>query len=378
MKKKLFKFLNILTGIIISTVLLLPEAVFAASIEETEETGQEEGISENTAGVSENEAQEYLPLMESAFSEEGYYEDDIWFQNVKSQNLTDMGINFCFRADEMNSYRNMINLYVLVCHDSTYTYNAAGENIGKNPNLENVGLRNREFIRFYIKNSEFYFSDGRASTQAPAVLWAPSANDTLYETYDNILISRLKFFNNGDSASLYCYSFRVNDGSYLFTLPATNVNDERYATQAKQPYIFLCSNDLNRSPFIEDGFSENMLDSEYIRLEYGTRDTVNVFMMFGPPDWCYMNFKAYQEYAARISGIELAEETVDVEETEEEENLMMQPSNIIAVSPNVVESGIIEPEEEKKSSSIITYIIGILVVAVALLYPKLKDRFLPY
>lgn len=273
---------------------------------------------EDQAAVVVMGGQEYLPLMESAFSEDGYYEDDIWFQNVKSQNLANMGINFCFRADEMNSYRNTINLYVLVCNNSTYTYNADGENIGKNPNLEHVGLRNREYIRFSIKDSEFYFSDGQTSTQAAAVFWAPPANDTLYEAYDNILMDSLEFFNNGDSASLYCYSFQVNDGSYLFTRPATNVNSERYLTQATQPYIFLCSNDLNRSPFIEDGFSEDMLDSEYISLEYGTRDNANVFMMFGPPDWCYMNFKAYQEYAARINGIELTGVTADAEEASEE------------------------------------------------------------
>lgn len=372
MKKKLSKFLSASTCIMALAMIFFPGAVFAASVEET---GQEEAEAE----ISGNETQEYVPVIESAFSEEGYYEDDIWFQNVKSQNLANMDINFCFRADEQNSYQNTINLYVLVCHNSTYTYNADGENIGKNPNLEHAGLRNREFIRFHIKNTEFYFSDGRTSMQASAVLWVPPTNDTQYEVYDNILMGSLKFFNNGDYATLYCYSFKVNDGSYLFTLPATNVNNERYATQAEQPYMFLCSNDLNRSPFIEDGFSENMLDSEYIRLEHGTRDNINVFMMFGSPDWCYMNFKAYQKYAAGVNGIELAEKPADMEEeVQEEENLLLQPSNIITVSPNVVESGIIEPKEEKKGKNAALYLIGILVVAAVLLYPKLKDRFRPY
>lgn len=371
MKKKLFKFLSTLTCIMALVMIFFPGAVFAASMEET---GQEEVEAE----VSGNETQEYVPGLESAFSEEGYYEDDIWFQNVKSQNLANMDINFCFRADEQNSYQNTINLYVLVCHNSTYTYNADGENIGKNPNLEHVGLRNREFIRFHIKNTEFYFSDGRTSMQASAALWAPSSNDTQYEIYDNILMGSLKFFNNGDYATLYCYSFSVNDGSYLFTLPATNINNERYATQAQQPYMFLCGNDLNRSPFIEDGFSEDMLDSEYIRLEYGAKDTANVFMMFGPPDWCYMNFKAYQRYAAEVSGIELAEKLEETEEVLEEESPLLQPSNIITVSPNVVESGVIEPEEEEKGGNAALYVIGILVVAAVLLYPKLKERFRPY
>lgn len=296
-----------------------PEGEDQAAVPVTEETDQEETVSENTEEASENteetsenteEASENTEETsendvsdgQTAFSMGQYYEDETWFQSVKSQNLVNMGVNFCFRADVMNGYRNIINLYVLVCNNSTYAFNENGENIGKNPNIEHVGMRNREFIRFQIKDAEFYFSDGSTSTEAPAVLWAPRMNDEQYKVDDDDLMSNLEFYNNGDSATLYCYSFRVDNGSYLFTRVATNVNNERYAEQAEQPYIFLCGNDITQSPFIEDGFSEDMLDSEYIRVENGEK--VNVFMMFGPPDWCYMNFGAYQEFAAGVNGTE--------------------------------------------------------------------------
>ncbi len=314
------------------------------------------------------------PVTTFAYEEESsYYETDVFDKNGEN-NIT------YFSVDEFSPGPNRVTVWELWQNEnSKVTVDGKEEN---NPHFVATALKNDSDLDFGFnaRNTSFNYDSGQKDTEGRIVFhheYVNSLKEYHYSDGDgqdanfDYLRANIKQYGNMDDFYLVKSEFYLEDGDYQFTRLVSK--DKMRSNQDDpisqyQEYVVVPL-DGQTSPFIQNGYTESNLDTEWVTLSNG--DTpLEIYVMRGTSDWCYDNYNTFTNWIGAKEAnvaLEVSEETVT--ETEEVPDLteteFIDDEDVPISVPNIVEqSSGPEPVDKTQQYIKLGVFVGVFLVVI--------------
>lgn len=317
-------------------------------------------------------------------SNQTYYEMDIRV-NDKIQSTS-------FKVDEFSTGPNEVIVWELWMNENKKTTDSEG-NFIENPHYveSNIDEKRQVIFGFDVRNSAFNYATGQKDTDG-RVVWehdydnhhllrcinSLGSNDVLNFPY---LQTNIKQYGTEDDFQLIKSHFFVENGEYLFTRLCDK--DAMPGDFTNQEYVVV-PKDMITSPFIQDGFTKEALENEWVTLE-NEEKPYEIYIMRGTSDWCYDNYRTYVDWInARDTNqlLEIVEEP-EIEETDAlTEETFISDDDVPLSVPNVVEVSTNEPEVDNTKLIKLGILSGVFLLIILIgfvgfkIYQKKNEDYL--